>query len=110
MNKLIWKGKQKDLAALILELQEKNWIEKIEKGNLKGVVESISNLFDFTDTKVLKKSDEVSSLYQIMKGKINKETGKKVYPQVYGSLPKRKKFPTIKKNPKTQYRIKFKKK
>jgi len=110
MKKLIWRGKQKDLAALILELQEKNWIEKIEKGTLKEVVVSISGLFDFSETKKLKKSDEVSSLYQIMKGKINKETGKKVYPQVYGTLPKRKKFPDVKKNPQTQYRIKFKKK
>jgi hypothetical protein len=69
--KLIWKGNQKELLELIIELQKKGWIEPLQRGQFNKAAKSICSLFDLSSTKRNPKSDEVASFGQLLKGTIN---------------------------------------
>lgn len=71
-SKIIWKGNQQQLCELFIELEQKQWIEKIQIGERKRFVESISDIFDFEQTRRRGDSDIINSLYQIFKGDVSK--------------------------------------
>lgn len=96
-TKILWKGSQKDLCELFIELQEKGWIDEFKWGERNKIANSICNLFDLTLTKKRENSDVVNSFYQILKGIHNPKTKKREYIEILGSENDRK-FIEIKKN------------
>lgn len=94
LKKLKWNGSQKNLAELILELQNKGWILEIQLNDLKEQVNTICSLFDITETQKKKDSNPIQSLYQILKGE--KTNDKREYTKIYSQRYK-KNFDTIKK-------------
>lgn len=94
LSKLKWNGTQKNLAELILELQNKGWILEIQPNDLKEQVNTICSLFDITETQKKKDSNPIQSLYQILKGE--KIDDKREYRKIYSDRYK-KNFDTIKK-------------
>lgn len=94
-HKLIWLGKQKELLELIIELQEKGWINEIPTGSIKKAADSICRLFDLTGTKKSDDTDEVKSFEQNLKGEMI--DGKRVFDNIFGKRYHRK-FNHIKKN------------
>lgn len=97
LTKILWKGGQKDLLELIVELQEKGWIEKFKYGEINKMAKSICNLFDLSLTKKNEESDPCKSFYQILKGVNNKKTKIREYDEILGDLRERK-FEKIKEN------------
>ncbi|WP_430409303.1 hypothetical protein [Kordia sp.] len=88
--KILWKGSQRDLCELFIELQEKNYIDNFEWGERTKIAQSICNLFDLSLTKKKKNSNVETSFYQILKGKHNPETGLREYDEVLGKEKERK--------------------
>lgn len=94
-KKITWKGTQKELLELFVELQDKGWIDEIEFGDKAKVSHSICNLFDLTPTQKKESSDVENSFYQILKGKWNHDEKRHEY-----SLPaeNKRRFDLIKPN------------
>lgn len=88
--KILWKGSQRDLCELFIELQEKDWINEFEWGERNKIAQSICNLFDLTLTKKKEKSNVENSFYQILKGTHNPKTKKREYDEVLGKENDRK--------------------
>ena len=86
-HKLIWRGKQKELVELIVELQSKGWIAEIPVGSLSKAAREITSVFDLTGTD--------KSFSQILKGEML--DGKRTYDKIYGKRYKQK-FNEIKEN------------
>jgi hypothetical protein len=79
-EKIEWLGNQQELCELILSLSEKGWIENIERGNISKTANRFGALFDFSKTKKSSKSNEIISLYQILKGEVDPDNKtKKLY-------------------------------
>ncbi|MEP1490077.1 MAG: hypothetical protein ABJK28_16785 [Algibacter sp.] len=89
-TKILWKGNQRDLCELFIELQEKKWIDDFEWGERNKIAQSICNLFDLTLTKKNKNSNVENSFYQILKGTHNPKTKKREYDEVLGKESDRK--------------------
>jgi hypothetical protein len=64
IHQIKWNGTQQDFCELIIELEKKNWIEKIQEGNRKKLVNSITKIFNLENTKKNENSDPNNSLYQ----------------------------------------------
>lgn len=78
-NQLVWKGTQKELAELIIQLQRKGWVQSIENRRFKKTSRRILNLFDISSTKKDINSDELSSFNQLLKGNIDGESKERQY-------------------------------
>jgi hypothetical protein len=79
-EKIEWMGTQQELCELIISLSEKGWIENIERGNISKTANKFGALLDFSKTKKSSKSNEINSLYQILKGEIDPDNKtKKLY-------------------------------
>jgi len=78
-KKITWKGTQKELLELFVELQDKGWIDEIEFGDKAKVANSICSLFDLTPTQKKESSDIENSFYQILKGKWNHDEKRHEY-------------------------------
>ncbi|MTI23456.1 hypothetical protein, partial [Fulvivirga kasyanovii] len=74
LKKIVWKGNQKELCELFIELQSKGWIEEIKQGDFFKTAKAIYNLFDLSHTQKNKNSDIETSFYQILKGNIDSQT------------------------------------
>jgi len=70
-EKIEWLGTQQELCELIISLSEKGWIENIERGNISKTASKFGALLDFSKTKKSSKSNEINSLYQILKGEVD---------------------------------------
>lgn len=69
-----WNGSQQELCELILELEKKEWIAEIKNGDRRKFADSITKVFNLTNTKKNKKSNPNNSFYQLLKGEFeNKE-------------------------------------
>ncbi|MFZ1705846.1 MAG: hypothetical protein WAT79_15985 [Saprospiraceae bacterium] len=90
LPKIPWKGEQKDLLELFVELQSKGWIEEFKYGEIKKTSDSIGNLIDLTLTKKGERSDPENSFYQILKGVQNPKTIKREYGEILKSEKERK--------------------
>lgn len=97
LTKILWKGEQKDLLELFVELQLKGWIEEFKYGEIKKTSDSICNLFDLTLTKKGEGSDPENSFYQILKGVQNSKTKKREYDEILKN-EKERKFSKIREN------------
>ena len=96
-TKFTWKGSQKDLCELFIELSKNNWIEDLQWGDISKSAKAICHLFDLCLTKRNENSDVENSFYQILKGKHNPSTKKREYDEILGN-EKNRKFNKIKKN------------
>ncbi|MNT38852.1 hypothetical protein D3C72_1750610 [compost metagenome] len=74
IQKLVWLGKQTELVDLLVALQQKGWVNKINRNtdDLSAITRSILSLFDLSLTKRGKNTNEFDSLYQAVKGKYDK--------------------------------------
>ena len=97
LTKILWKGEQKDLLELFVELQSKGWIEEFKYGEIRKTSDSICNLFDLTLTKKGEGSEPENSFYQILKGVQNPKTKKREYGEILKN-EKERKFSNIKEN------------
>jgi len=97
LTKILWKGTQRDLCELFVELQEKKWIEEFKYGERNKIASSICNLFDLTLTERNEESNIENSFYQILKGEYNRKTKNRDYDDVLGTKEERK-FNKMKKN------------
>ena len=80
-----WKGKNKELAELFIELQNQGWINSPQEGDIQKFVDCIINCFSDKNN-----SDfNTTSLYTIMKGEIN-DDDLRDYPLVHTKRYKRK--------------------
>lgn len=95
-HKLVWNGNQNQLCELIIELQEKGWIENIKPRTLRKTSKTITTLFDLTKTQVKQDSNIEESFYQIMKGEKNMDSGERNYDNIFTDNYERK-FNQIKK-------------
>jgi len=95
--KIEWKGSQKELCELFIELQEKEWIHDFKWGERNKIAHSICNLFDLTSKKKSDDSNVENSFYQILKGIHDPKTKKREYDEILGGKEERK-FNKIKKN------------
>jgi hypothetical protein len=73
-----WNGSQQELCELILELEKKNWIDKIQNGDRKKFANSITKIFNLSNTQKNKKSNTSNSFYQLLKGEY--ENKERVFP------------------------------
>lgn len=73
-----WNGSQQELCELILELEKKEWIAEIRNGDRKKFANSITKIFNLTNTKKNKKSNPNNSFYQLLKGEF--ENKRRIYP------------------------------
>lgn len=73
-----WNGSQQELCELILELEKKKWIAEIQTGDRKKYANSITKIFNLTNTKKSKKSNPNNSFYQLLKGEFEKN--ERIYP------------------------------
>ncbi|NJO87797.1 MAG: hypothetical protein HC831_01700 [Chloroflexia bacterium] len=96
-TKIIWKGSQKELCELFVELQDKGWIDEFKYGERNKTAQSICNLFDLTLTKKNENSNPENSFYQILKGIYNRRTKQRDYEEILGPSSERK-FNRIKEN------------
>ncbi len=83
-EKFIWKGNQKQLCELFVMLQEKGWIEEIRYGKINKAAKAICSTFDLTLTQKDASTDIENSFYQILKGKIDPDTKKRTYEDIFG--------------------------
>ena len=67
MEPIKWMGTQKEFAELILELQKNNWIEKDNDKSAADIAKEFATHFDISKTKRNKNSNEINSLYQLLK-------------------------------------------
>jgi hypothetical protein len=63
-----WNGSQQELCELILELEKKEWIAEIKNGDRKKFANSLTKIFNLTNTKKNKNSNPNNSFYQLLKG------------------------------------------
>jgi hypothetical protein len=89
-QKLIWDGSQKELCELIVELQNKGWLNKIKPGTLRKTCKTICNLFDLSKSQIKTESNIEESFYQIMKGENDSATGLRTYDNIFSDNYKRK--------------------
>lgn len=68
-----WNGSQQELCELILELEKKKWIAEIENGDRRKFSNSITKIFNLTNTKKNKNSNPNNSFYQLLKGEHEKK-------------------------------------
>ncbi len=94
IHQIKWNGTQQDFCELIIELEKNNWIEKIQDGDRKKLVNSITKIFNIDNTKKNENSDPNNSFYQLLKGEY--ENKERIYPFLENSKYKRK-FDLIKK-------------
>ncbi len=73
-----WNGSQQELCELILELEKKEWISEIRNGDRKKFANSITKIFNLSNTKKNKKSNPNNSFYQLLKGEF--ENNRRIYP------------------------------
>jgi len=73
-----WNGSQQELCELILELEKKKWIAEIKNGDRRKFADSITKVFNLTNTKKNKKSNPNNSFYQLLKGEL--ENNERIYP------------------------------
>lgn len=73
-----WNGSQQELCELILELEKKEWIAEIKDGERRKFANSLTKIFNLSNTKKNKKSDPNNSFYQLLKGEY--ENKKRTYP------------------------------
>lgn len=95
IHQIKWNGTQQDFCELIIELEKNNWIEKIQEGDRKKLVNSITKIFNLDNTKKNENSDPNNSLYQLLKGEY--ENKERIYPFLE-NVKYKKKFDLIKKN------------
>ena len=77
-------GYTKEFAELILELQIKNWIKNDSEQSINKTAKEFAVHFDLTATKKNNSSNEINSLYQLLKPQQSKEFDyKDQYPQIY---------------------------
>lgn len=67
-EKIEWMGTQQELCELIISLSEKGWIENLDRGNIFKTANKFGAIMDISKTKKNPKSNEINSLYQILKG------------------------------------------
>lgn len=96
-TKFIWKGSQKHLLELFVELRKNNWIDDLQWGDFTKSAKAICNLFDLSQTRKNDTSDIEQSFYQILKGKHNRITNEREYDDILGP-EKNRKFNNLKKN------------
>lgn len=88
-------GTQKELAELIIELQNKGWVKNDK--SIAEIARQFSAVFNLSGTKKENNSDETNSLNQILKPQQSKELNyQNTFPQVYSKRYKPK-FEGIKK-------------
>ena len=73
-----WNGTQQELCELISELEKKEWISKIKTGDRRKFANSITKIFNLSNTKKNKKSNTSNSFYQLLKGEY--ENNERIYP------------------------------
>jgi len=73
-----WNGSQQELCELILELEKKEWITEIKNGDRRKFANSLTKIFNLTNTKKNKKSNPNNSFYQLLKGEF--ENNRRMYP------------------------------
>ena len=66
-----WRGSQQELCELILELEKKQWIGKIKNGDRRKFANSVTKIFNLTNTKKSKSSNQNNSFYQLLKGEFD---------------------------------------
>lgn len=99
--RFIWNGEQKELCELIVELQQKGWIDEPAYGDLNSAGQAICNLFDLSKTKKNEKTNPINSFCQIYKGDINRRTNAREYKNIFKETYS-KKFSKIELNPATE--------
>ena len=97
---LQWNGSQQELCELILELESKNWIQKIQTGDRRKVATSITKIFNLNGTKKNKRSNPNNSFYQLLKGE--HENHQRIYPFMEKEQYKRKFEGILNQKPLTQ--------
>ncbi len=70
-QKIKWNGKQQHLVELFLELEKKGWITWDELSRKKAAT-LLCRIFDLSDTKRKADSNSADSIYQLIKGEIDK--------------------------------------
>jgi len=79
-EKIEWMGTQQELCELIISLSDKGWIENINGGSISKTANKFGALLDISKTKKSPKSNEINSLYQILKGETHPDDKtKKLY-------------------------------
>lgn len=73
-----WNGSQQELCELILELEKKEWIAEIKNGDRKKFANSLTKIFNLTNTKKNKNSNPNNSFYQLLKGEYENKV--RIYP------------------------------
>ncbi len=73
-----WNGTQQELCELILELEKKQWIAEIKNGDRRKFANSITKIFNLTNTRKNQKSNPNNSFYQLMKGEL--ENNERIFP------------------------------
>jgi hypothetical protein len=73
-----WNGSQQELCELILELEKKGWISEIMNGDRRKFANSITKIFNLSNTKRNKRSNPNNSFYQLLKGEY--ENKERIYP------------------------------
>lgn len=62
-----WKGSLKEFAELIIELENKGWMEPIAHGELNAFIRALLICFDFSETQKRVDSNTENSLMQYLK-------------------------------------------
>ena len=83
LTKIKWLGTQKELAELIVELEKKEWIAKIENGERAKTCNSILGLFDISETKKSKGSNSEKAFIQTMTPDTDRKTKTQSYIRIY---------------------------
>ena len=87
-KKLKWLATQRDLAQLLITLQEKGYVAPIEDGDNASVCRNICNLFDLSETQKGENTDPVHSFTQIMKKDTDPITYQVTYPRAFSKKKK----------------------
>lgn len=91
LPQIVWKGSQKELAELFVELENKGWIEPCTYGNRAKIAKAILQLFDISGTKRSSLTDELKSFAQIYKGEPDAgDKASKSFPAIYTQRYKKK--------------------
>ena len=73
-----WNRTQQELCELILELEKKQWIAEIKNGDRRKFTDSITKIFNLSNTRKNYKSNPNNSFYQLMKGEF--ENNERIFP------------------------------
>ncbi len=95
ISSILWQGTQQELCELFVQLEKQGWINEVKSGDRKSIADSITKIFDLSNTKKSDNSDFRKSFYQIFKGEL------KGYNRIYPFLEKEsytKKFDKIQEN------------